>query len=64
MQGTSTGDKNEILWLHKINYQLLPEQFRKVLIRQLSAMSRAAYPAHFHEAWAAIILTARPSMSA
>lgn len=36
LKGTSTGDKNEILWLHQINYQLLPEQFRKgtTIIRQ------------------------------
>lgn len=30
LQGTSTGGKNEILWHHEINYQTLPEQFKKV----------------------------------
>ena len=30
LQGTTTGDKNEILWQHGINYQSLPEQFKKV----------------------------------
>lgn len=30
LQGTTTGDKNEILWQHKVNYQTLPEQFKKV----------------------------------
>ena len=29
MQGTTTGDKNEILWQHNVNYQTLPEQFKK-----------------------------------
>ena len=30
LQGTTTGDKNELLWKHQINYQTLPAQFRKV----------------------------------
>lgn len=30
LQGTTTGDKNEILWQHNVNYQNLPEQFKKV----------------------------------
>ena len=30
LQGTTTGDKNEILWQHNVNYQTLPEQFKKV----------------------------------
>jgi tRNA(His) 5'-end guanylyltransferase len=30
LQGTTTGGKNEILWQHGINYQSLPEQFKKV----------------------------------
>ena len=29
LQGTTTGDKNEILWQHNVNYQTLPEQFKK-----------------------------------
>ncbi|KAL0035230.1 hypothetical protein WJX79_007502 [Trebouxia sp. C0005] len=29
LKGTTTGDKNEILWQHGINYQSLPEQFKK-----------------------------------
>ncbi|KAL0055109.1 hypothetical protein WJX82_007102 [Trebouxia sp. C0006] len=29
LKGTTTGDKNEILWQHGINYQGLPEQFKK-----------------------------------
>ncbi|KAL3133354.1 hypothetical protein ABBQ38_007227 [Trebouxia sp. C0009 RCD-2024] len=29
LKGTTTGDKNEILWQHNVNYQTLPEQFKK-----------------------------------
>ena len=30
LQGTTTADKNELLWKHNINYQSLPEQMKKV----------------------------------
>lgn len=30
MQGTTTADKNELLWKHNVNYQTLPEQMKKV----------------------------------
>lgn len=33
LQGTTTGDKNEILWQHGINYHNLSEQFKKASCR-------------------------------
>lgn len=48
MQGTTTGDKNEILWQHNINYQTLPEQFKKASgsahMQALTSLSLPCFP--------------------
>jgi len=48
LQGTTTGDKNEILWQHGINYQSLPEQFKKVSFWMSEFVSA---PCYVHALW-------------
>ena len=45
LQGTTTGDKNEILWQHGVNYHNLSEQFKKASCRLAKSNNWSPYSA-------------------